>query len=195
MDLYNFKPEPMALCPVITLEDNNGRWAGAMTRTQNTPFRPTGREIKTIAISTGSALQRDVAESYPEMIDSQGFCLYGPSLQRYDYYTNDDITATAHTQYHYYTGRITAAAHTQESIDAGIDVGPFAYRHFSDRSNASPAAKQTVTAEMNQPELYHFYNVLWVETVDGVMYRKAVGRVPKEIWELNCGDPTKIVLG
>ncbi|KAJ8110841.1 hypothetical protein OPT61_g6421 [Boeremia exigua] len=42
---------------------------------------------------------------------------------------------------------------------------------------------------------YHFYNVLWVECKNGIMYRRAAGRVPKVIWEENCTEPTKIVLG
>ncbi|KAF2994162.1 hypothetical protein E8E13_000740 [Curvularia kusanoi] len=42
---------------------------------------------------------------------------------------------------------------------------------------------------------YHFYNVMWIEREGGIAYRRAVGRVPKVIWEANCTGLTKIVLG
>ncbi|GAB1312294.1 hypothetical protein MFIFM68171_02504 [Madurella fahalii] len=42
---------------------------------------------------------------------------------------------------------------------------------------------------------YHLYNVLWVEYIEGVAYRKAAGRVTKEIWEANCSELKKVILG
>lgn len=42
---------------------------------------------------------------------------------------------------------------------------------------------------------YQFYNVLWIERVDGIAYRKAAGRVPKDVWEENCLEPTRVILG
>jgi hemoglobin-like flavoprotein len=55
-------------------------------------------------------------------------------------------------------------------------------------------SKQEPTGS-EQPEEYHFYNVLWVETIHGVMYRKAAGRILKEAWELNYGEPMEVLLG
>ena len=31
--------------------------------------------------------------------------------------------------------------------------------------------------------VYEFYDVLWVEFIDGVAYRKDIGRVRKEVWD------------
>ncbi|KAG8162118.1 hypothetical protein KVR01_007883 [Diaporthe batatas] len=228
-DLYNHEPKLHTLCPVITLEDEDGRWAGAMAVMENSEGRASvqaGSEVKIIAISTGSALQQDVAESYPEMVDSQGFCRYGPSWKPYYFeprYCRDDLDNLGRD----WNGEYSVTAHTRQSIEAGVDVGPFAHRLYSDGNMGSRATVQTTPRkpnhwyrwlrfhsrlvrehteplhtvvntqdpEPNQFERYNFYNVLWVETIDGIMYRKAAGRVPKEIWEQSCGEPTKIVLG
>lgn len=191
-DLYNLKPQLHEFCPVITLEDEIGRWAGAMTVMENKIAPQSGSELKMIAISTGSAFQRDVAGSYPEMIDSRGYWRYGPLLEEYRFQPLGGLDGLDHGDS---DGELSAADDTQQSLDARIDVGPFAYR--GDRSTGKPKSVlgRKTPAESNEPERYHFYNVLWVETIDGVMYRKAAGRVPSEIWELNCGEPTEIVLG
>jgi len=42
---------------------------------------------------------------------------------------------------------------------------------------------------------YHFYNVLWIERRGQIAYRRAAGRVPKEVWDAECSPPMKIILG
>jgi hypothetical protein len=42
---------------------------------------------------------------------------------------------------------------------------------------------------------YEFYNVLWVEWRDGIAYRKAVGRVVKDIWRVKATRDVDLVLG
>lgn len=188
--VYNFKPQLQDVCPVITLEDNKGRWAGAMTIMENKFSIESGSELEVMAISTGSALQSDVAASYPEMIDSEGYWCYGPLLKNYRFRPLDwrgDLDDGGGE------GKFSAAEYARESINAGIDVGPFSSCHHEDETGASIGT--TASAGPDRPEVYHFYNVLWVETIEGVMYRKAAGRVPKEVWELNCGQSTRIVLG
>jgi hypothetical protein len=44
-------------------------------------------------------------------------------------------------------------------------------------------------------EIYDFYNVLWIERIDGVAYRKAMGRVWKDSWERQNVNVIKITLG
>ncbi|KAI5865422.1 heterokaryon incompatibility protein-domain-containing protein [Durotheca rogersii] len=41
----------------------------------------------------------------------------------------------------------------------------------------------------------HFYNVLWIERKDRIAFRRACGRVPRDIWEANASGPTHVVLG
>lgn len=43
--------------------------------------------------------------------------------------------------------------------------------------------------------LYEFVNVLWVEWVEGVAYRKALGRVKKEVWENLEKETIELTLG
>lgn len=191
-DIYNFKPQLHTLCPVITLEDKEGRWAGAMKVMDNEVTVQSGSELKMIAISTGSALQRDVAGSYPEMIDSRGQWCTGRSREDYLFRPQgwrDGLDNGGQKR------QFSTAMDTQQSLDAGIDLGPFVPRRSPVVPNRGAAVGPTSPAGPDQPERYHFYNVLWVETIEGVMYRKAAGRVPKEVWELNCGEPTEIVLG
>lgn len=209
-DLYRFNPQIYALCPVVTFEDGKGRWAGAMAIMENEASVKSGSELKMIAISTGSALHENVAESYPERTDSQGLWCYEPLSEDYHFRPldwRDGLDKAGGKR------KFSAADDTQSTIDAGIDVGQFSSqlrlkRRYSSsirdwksamiqkfRNKIGPAVGPTPPAAPNPPERYHFCNVLWVETIDGVMYRKAAGRVPKEIWELNCGEPTKIVLG
>jgi hypothetical protein len=42
---------------------------------------------------------------------------------------------------------------------------------------------------------YPFYNVLWIEMVEGMAYRKAVGRVWKDAWEQQATKDVDIPLG
>ncbi|KAH8664646.1 heterokaryon incompatibility protein-domain-containing protein [Xylariales sp. PMI_506] len=39
------------------------------------------------------------------------------------------------------------------------------------------------------------YNVLWVEWIDGVAYRKGVGEVDKDVWDAQLVDPIELILG
>ncbi|KAK8091599.1 hypothetical protein PG997_001960 [Apiospora hydei] len=77
-----------------------------------------------------------------------------------------------------------------------MDIGPFARRWLSTVEGAKgPTGGNEQLDIADPPQRYEFYNVLWVETIDGIKYRKAAGRVPKDVWEENCGQPEKIVLG
>lgn len=40
-----------------------------------------------------------------------------------------------------------------------------------------------------------FYNVLWIERVEGIAYRRACGWVPKHIWEAHATGPVDVKLG
>ena len=46
-----------------------------------------------------------------------------------------------------------------------------------------------------QTGLYRFYNVMWVEWLDKIAYRKAVGRVPESVWDRVADDRVDVVLG
>jgi hypothetical protein len=44
-------------------------------------------------------------------------------------------------------------------------------------------------------EKYEFYNVLWVDRKDGITYRHACGRVPKDVWEKHARPRNRVILG
>lgn len=44
-------------------------------------------------------------------------------------------------------------------------------------------------------EMAQFYNVLWIEWVDGVAYRKGVGEVKRHLWERQTREPIELILG
>ena len=46
------------------------------------------------------------------------------------------------------------------------------------------------------PEVYEFYNVMWIERdADGIAYRKAMGVVRKEAWDKGNPETVEIILG
>ena len=55
--------------------------------------------------------------------------------------------------------------------------------------------------EWDQPQCpirdgdYEFYNVLWIEWVDGIAYRKALGRVEKTAWDAAATKIISVTLG
>lgn len=44
-------------------------------------------------------------------------------------------------------------------------------------------------------ETYEFYNVMWISWKDGIAYRNAIGRVPKEVWDVEALEMIDLVLG
>jgi hypothetical protein len=44
-------------------------------------------------------------------------------------------------------------------------------------------------------ESYEFYNVLWIEWEDGIAYRKALGKVKKDVWDVQAEDWIDVTLG
>jgi hypothetical protein len=44
-------------------------------------------------------------------------------------------------------------------------------------------------------QYYEFYNVLWVERINGIAYRKALGRVVRDTWDKVASTPADMLLG
>lgn len=80
---------------------------------------------------------------------------------------------------------------SMEAMPAELDQGPFFRKGFGCTKNL---VEHDLPLEWKEKS-YDFYNVLWVWRSGDVMYRKAAGRVPKDIWEENCGPPQKVMLG
>ncbi|KAK8109166.1 heterokaryon incompatibility protein-domain-containing protein [Apiospora sp. TS-2023a] len=212
-------PPRKGTCPVVTLEDSSGRWAGTLQLMDGTTEARPGSDLDLIAISTGSAPYSDGDRSYQEGIDGTGAWTYTwfdrERRRQKKYYFKPldsplDSAMDPPMDSPAFPDRLVPSSlspsippeskpfldETRRNIEAGIDVGPFARRWVAmvdGGKGTGGGGEEPETTD--EPERYQFYNVLWVEIVDGIMYRKAAGRVPKEIWEENCGEPERIVLG
>lgn len=47
----------------------------------------------------------------------------------------------------------------------------------------------------DQNEIYEYYHVFWIEWKDGIAYRKAMGRVEKNLWEAQAHESIDLILG
>lgn len=231
--LYTKQPELEECCPVITLEDDQKRWAGSLRLMEDDFGIEAGQSVHLMAISQGSTTYRKAAVLYEERVDrvacfrfsSRGlgdhyhFGLPGsvPNIQDYlettDEHSGGPDSDTAQSRNHFSRKRVVrrnaaGSIHiihhdldrnpsdsecykSMETKTAGLDQGPFFRKDFGCTKNQ---VEQDLPLEWKDKK-YEFYNVLWVWKSGDVMYRKAAGRVPKDIWEKNCRPPQKITLG
>lgn len=199
--IYKANPEVEDCCSVMTLEDDRGRWAGLLRVMDDTTVVDAGQSIQLVAISKGSSSLREAASTYEAVVDSHG-CYSNRKNFHYHFESNTnsqqrsagggDELADA-TPKHRYSKSFRASQVRLENKESGLDLGPF-YSGSSSCTSLSNKASGSLPLDWAE-ETYSFYNVLWVETKDGVMYRKAAGRISEHIWEQNCGVPQKITLG
>lgn len=175
-------------CSVATLETKDGSWAGVLRLMNDQIDISLGMEVQTISISTGSTTNKEAGRSYEEQIDRIG------------------CWGDAGTHYHF-SSMASGAKQDPKSEYSPFkgeprDRGPLFHLYGGIcPQQTEPGEAWEADTQDEEPltgkdaERYEFHNILWVETRDGIMYRKAAGRVPKEIWEKNCGEPEQIVLG
>jgi hypothetical protein len=48
---------------------------------------------------------------------------------------------------------------------------------------------------LTSTERYEFYHVLWIEWQNGIAYRRALGRVMKEVWQRQELERIELILG
>lgn len=168
--LYKFDCAPNETRSIVTLVDSQGARAGTL-RIMNAETRPPpGVKLDMIAISTGSIPTRLEAARFSEK--------YHDRLKRWDdlmgFGQSGDASDTPpFTKTEKATGQL------------GDDKGSF----------RKSKAYQGCLRYLKSLNTCVFYNVLWVESINGIMYRKAAGRVKKDVWQQNCGSPQRIVLG
>ncbi|RDI84845.1 hypothetical protein Vi05172_g5244 [Venturia inaequalis] len=66
---------------------------------------------------------------------------------------------------------------------------------FSDRCFIMQSQGEQGPEHMARVYFEEWYNVLWVEWVDGVAYRRCFGRILKDVWEALELEPISLVLG
>ena len=76
-----------------------------------------------------------------------------------------------------------------------IELSRGEVRDYHDEHDVFEEWYETGCPRDQQIGLYRFYNVMWVEWVDQIAYRKAIGRVPESVWDRVTHDRVDVVLG
>jgi hypothetical protein len=140
-----------------------------------------GEKIELIAISSGSVGSEDLKSLFEERVcrEKRHFYRRGLTCIFFDEITGNDDTSGGRF---IYCDRPTIRYKSScRSIKADNRL---------DRSSDRPF--QTDGESGGE---FHFYNVLWIEREGEIAYRRAAGRVPKDVWEENCLESTRVILG
>ena len=46
-----------------------------------------------------------------------------------------------------------------------------------------------------RPDVFYYYTVMWIEWDQGMAYRRAVGRVLREVWDSQQAEKVEVILG
>lgn len=199
--LYKDDPGVNTLCPVATLEDHRGRWAGVMRVMDDDTTVGSAQAIELVAISRGSCSYWDAASTYEATVDRLGCYKFEPlNGDHYHFECPDSGLLDAKACKKVLDGSerenrlplpIKPSSVFFENRLLGRDQGPlfplYEYDSHSGHEEKLPETWHDMT--------YEFYNVLWVEARGNVKYRKAAGWISQEIWEDTCGALETIVLG
>ncbi|KAK7960462.1 HET-domain-containing protein [Apiospora saccharicola] len=171
-------------CPVVTLEDGGGRWAGTLQLMEASVDARPGSDLELIAISTGSVPYSDGDRSFQEGIDGTGTWTYTwfdrerPRQKKYYFQPLDspdfpDKLAPSTLIPSLPPESKPFLDETRRNIEAGIDVGPFARRWVTmvDEGKGTSAGGEGPETTDEPKRCYQFYNVLWVEIIDGIIRR------------------------
>lgn len=186
--LYKNEPNLDTYCPVITLEDRQGRWAGLLRLMDDNKGIKTQQTVEVVAISRGSASRMEAALAYEETVDRLACYKFRGIDGDHCHFA---LTESFQQEPVYCYGKSKSECYKSMEEEAdGRDQGPFFLKGMS---CCAPFRRSPPRGWRH--ESYDFYNVLWVESRGGFMERKAVGRVPKAIWEQNQGGLQSIRLG
>ncbi|KAI0019651.1 heterokaryon incompatibility protein-domain-containing protein [Xylariomycetidae sp. FL0641] len=173
---------PEDLNAVLVLADSRGRFAGLL-RAMDDAAPPLGARLTTVAVSTGSCRHDDTKDCYEEQVYRRGVFGRGP-----------DRATFSPRSHRFRAIEIEERWRRKVSGEAFVD----SYTCYAGKRpyDVPPGfVSRSLSEEYGEGETYEFYNVLWVEWRGGVAYRRACGRVPKHIWELNASSPEDIILG
>lgn len=185
-------PPPFKTCDLICLEDKRGRRAGVLRRMDDTAVNA-GDLVELIAVSIGVVNGNDAAGDEADKMYKQPMEPYAHERQRVEALENRKPMEYVFGTLPYFT--------SDYSGEYGVDISCF---------TLSPLRKCIImltTFQELEEEMeaygtegpcgreYHFYNVLWIERRDQIAYRRAAGRVPKEVWDAVCSPPMQIIIG
>ncbi|KAI0848823.1 heterokaryon incompatibility protein-domain-containing protein [Daldinia vernicosa] len=186
--LYTNEPDFKTYCPVITLEDEHGRWAGLLRVMDDNKNIKAQQTVEVIAISQGSSCLMEAAMTYEERVDRLACYRFGGNRSDHCHFA---LTKSFQKKTVYFQGDSRSECYKSMEKEAdGRDQGPFFLKNIDCRELGDYGLP-----EEWEHKRYDFYNVLWVERRGDFMERKAAGRVPKDIWEQNQGALQSIRLG
>ncbi|KAI1483745.1 heterokaryon incompatibility protein-domain-containing protein [Daldinia eschscholtzii] len=174
-------------CPVITLEDNRGRWAGVLRVMDDNTSVKAQETVEVVAISQGSSTLSDAALAYEETVDRLVCYRFGRTNITHCHFTETNNFQNETVLWDK-QGKSECYKMMEKEADSR-DQGPFFRKDLHCRR-----PRECAPPKEWKDKSYEFYNVLWVERRGDFMERKAAGRVPKEIWEQNQGELQNIRL-
>lgn len=199
--LYKNDPEVNTVCPVATLEDHRGRWAGVMRVMNDDTTVGSAQAIELVAISRGRCSYWDAASAYEATVDRLGCYKFEPlNGDHYHFECPDSGPLDAKA-----CKKILDGSKWETRLPLPITPSPvFFENRLLERDQGPLFPLDEYDSHLGQEEelpetwrdtTYEFYNVLCVETKGNVKYRKAAGWVSKDIWEETSGALETIVLG
>ncbi|KAF2993872.1 hypothetical protein E8E13_001515 [Curvularia kusanoi] len=157
-------------CPVLALRQNSGAFAGLL-RMMN-PEKPPEKPLLLVAISAGSAMAEDLAKG-----------------REYNTYRKASFESDGYGSRNKYIFPEGDSALGCSLVDAFDNMGHRTGKSETLKRKSRISEDEWFESESEEkPEssLCKFYNVLWVEEIDGICYRRACGWVPEKIWEANA---------
>jgi hypothetical protein len=155
-------------CDVLWLSHKDTK-VGLLRKMDSVPIE-VGATIELIAISSGSATRADLDAAFEEKEDREAV-----ERRRWRQFERSwDLRHLSHE---------SAAADCDREVSV-IEYGPRWWdEKYYDR-----------TLSRSEDELIQFYNVLWIERQGDLAFRKAAGRVSKEVWDEYCSGHVEVIL-
>jgi len=218
-----FSLGPRKPSPIMVLMQPSGAFAGLIRLMTEVRLEPT-ESLQLVAISTGSANAEDLASSLEWKAFERGEVHYRKgNRSKTDYFHPQWLSdfgkrALMYTLDMAFDERSAGDAAMERKLSEGLTKVAkglqLKSKAYSDRDKPissdtladlwfeartetlrEQSKKRPYSTASSKDVICEFYNVLWVETKNGVSYRRACGWVPKHIWEAHATGPIEVKLG
>lgn len=83
---------------------------------------------------------------------------------------------------------------TVQDLNEAVELVEIA-RGYCSETEWSGVEERTHPERPKYSHWYEYYTVMWVKWVEGIAYRRGLGRVHRPCWEAQRGDPFEFMLG
>jgi hypothetical protein len=166
--LFTTRPEPHLATSIMVLQDMFGRRCGLLRLMDDNRDYDCWEYIELIAISKGSCTVAEMSETLE----------YRALWGLWEWPGTHDELVYGPTW-----------IHRTLKPTVGFE------RDAWGRLPMPPSLLQGTVTYNGKDDLCEFYNVLWVETTDGIAYRRACGRIATPVWEADGYEEVEVVLG